>query len=317
MCTETFLRLPEEKRGRFLEAAWEEFTRVKFADASINQIVRHAGIPRGSFYQYFTDKEDLFFYLLGDIQAQVVRVFGELLRRTEGDIFQVQLALYDDIASWDRERRPMLERCFRLLQINPGIDLQKLLGVKLQQDLPPELLAHIRVSSLIRQDPEYVRRVFLLTLGVLGHAIMDALLQPERTAEFRRELEAQLEIIKYGCLGDGRGAPADTEKGGTHETKRDFPAAGAGGAGSDTGGVRPGGRTDGPSGVCPGGAGGPSAGGGGRGARSGAGGEWGGACPGGRGRRGRDGGPLPGGTGPGRQCGPGAGCGGPGHICQH
>ena len=27
MCKETFLRLPEEKRNRFLEAAWEEFTR--------------------------------------------------------------------------------------------------------------------------------------------------------------------------------------------------------------------------------------------------------------------------------------------------
>ena len=64
MCKETFLRLPEEKRNRFLEAAWEEFTRVKFADVSINQIVRRAGVPRGSFYQYFADKEDLFTYLV-------------------------------------------------------------------------------------------------------------------------------------------------------------------------------------------------------------------------------------------------------------
>ena len=46
MCSETFLRLPEEKRNRFLEAAWEEFTRVSFADASINQIVRRCGIAR-------------------------------------------------------------------------------------------------------------------------------------------------------------------------------------------------------------------------------------------------------------------------------
>ena len=64
MSKETFLRLPEEKRNRFLEAAWEEFTHVRFADASINQIVRRAGIPRGSFYQYFENKEDLFRYLL-------------------------------------------------------------------------------------------------------------------------------------------------------------------------------------------------------------------------------------------------------------
>ena len=30
MSTETFLRLPEEKRNRVLDAAWEEFTRVRY-----------------------------------------------------------------------------------------------------------------------------------------------------------------------------------------------------------------------------------------------------------------------------------------------
>ena len=52
MCTDTFLRLPEEKRNRFLQAAWEEFTTASFAEASINQIVRRARVPRGSFYQF-------------------------------------------------------------------------------------------------------------------------------------------------------------------------------------------------------------------------------------------------------------------------
>lgn len=199
MCTETFLRLPEEKRQRFLEAAWEEFTRVKFSETSINQIVRRAGIPRGSFYQYFADKEDLFAYLLEDIRDRVVQVFGELLRRTDGDIFQLQPALYDCITR-DGGDRPMMDRCFRLLQVNPGIDLQKLMAGMLRQEFPPELLEKIHVSSLVRQDGEYVRRVFLMTLGVLGRAIMDALLEPERAGEIRRELEAQLEIIQYGCL---------------------------------------------------------------------------------------------------------------------
>lgn len=53
MSSETFRRLPEEKRQRFLQAAWDEFTRVKFEDASINKIIQAAGVPRGSFYQYF------------------------------------------------------------------------------------------------------------------------------------------------------------------------------------------------------------------------------------------------------------------------
>ena len=209
MCSETFLRLPEEKRGRFLEAAWEEFTRVKFADASINQIVRRAGIPRGSFYQYFSDKEDLFYYLLGDIQSQVVRVFGEQLHKNAGDLFQLQIALYNDITRRG-ERCPILDRCFRLLQINPGIDLQKLLGGLLQQEFPPELMEKIHLSSLVRQDTAYVRRVFLMTLGVLGRSVMDALLQPERTAEIRLEMAAQMDIIKYGCLRQSQAAPEDT-----------------------------------------------------------------------------------------------------------
>ena len=49
MCKETFLRLPEEKRSRIINAAWDEFTTVSFANASINRIIRGAGIPRGSF----------------------------------------------------------------------------------------------------------------------------------------------------------------------------------------------------------------------------------------------------------------------------
>lgn len=73
MCTETFLRLPEEKRSRFLNAAWEEFTSTRFADVSINQIIRKAKIPRGSFYQYFLDKEDLFAYLLEEVREHVKR----------------------------------------------------------------------------------------------------------------------------------------------------------------------------------------------------------------------------------------------------
>lgn len=53
MPTDTFFRLPEEKRARILEGAWSEFTAVPYAEASINRIVQTSRIPRGSFYQYF------------------------------------------------------------------------------------------------------------------------------------------------------------------------------------------------------------------------------------------------------------------------
>ena len=64
MSSSTFLNLPAEKQEKLLEAATREFSHKPFNEASINQIIKEAGIPRGSFYMYFQDKEDLFRYLL-------------------------------------------------------------------------------------------------------------------------------------------------------------------------------------------------------------------------------------------------------------
>ena len=68
MPTERFLKLGEEKRRRIMEAAVEEFANYSIADASINRVIRSAGISRGSFYTYFDDKEDLFRYVLRDFR---------------------------------------------------------------------------------------------------------------------------------------------------------------------------------------------------------------------------------------------------------
>ena len=56
----TFERLPEEKKDRILQAARAEFIHNPYEKTSINRILAEAGIPKGSFYQYFDDKSDLF-----------------------------------------------------------------------------------------------------------------------------------------------------------------------------------------------------------------------------------------------------------------
>lgn len=64
MPTETFNNLPEEKRSRILDLAIEEFAAYSYKAASISNIVRKAGIAKGSFYQYFGDKKGLYRYLI-------------------------------------------------------------------------------------------------------------------------------------------------------------------------------------------------------------------------------------------------------------
>ena len=63
MPKQTFLSLEPEKQKRVMDAALAEFSENAFAKVTIDNIVGRAGIPKGSFYQYFTNKEDLYRHL--------------------------------------------------------------------------------------------------------------------------------------------------------------------------------------------------------------------------------------------------------------
>ena len=71
MPSATFFRLPEEKRQRLTDAAWAEMLSVRFDKVSINRIIQNAGISRGSFYQYFSDKQDLLHFLFLHIHDEL------------------------------------------------------------------------------------------------------------------------------------------------------------------------------------------------------------------------------------------------------
>lgn len=66
MPKETFFNLPEDKRNTILSCAIDEFAENDFESASISRLVAEAGIAKGSFYQYFEDKHDLYLHLLDE-----------------------------------------------------------------------------------------------------------------------------------------------------------------------------------------------------------------------------------------------------------
>mgnify|MGYP000869313407 FL=1 len=72
----TFYNLSDEKKKRIFDAAVLEFSSRRFSDASINQIVKNAGIPKGSFYQYFADKEDIYLYMVEEISKDIHEIVG-------------------------------------------------------------------------------------------------------------------------------------------------------------------------------------------------------------------------------------------------
>jgi len=60
----TFSNLPAPKRDALVEVALAEFAEHSYHRASLSRIVERAGIAKGSVYQYFEDKLDLYRWLL-------------------------------------------------------------------------------------------------------------------------------------------------------------------------------------------------------------------------------------------------------------
>jgi AcrR family transcriptional regulator len=58
--TPVWRNLPPHKRDRVLEVALTEFGQMGYSRGSLNVVAREAGIAKGSLFQYFTDKLDLF-----------------------------------------------------------------------------------------------------------------------------------------------------------------------------------------------------------------------------------------------------------------
>jgi AcrR family transcriptional regulator len=76
MPTVTWSRLDGNRRAAVLAAAEAEFAAHGFSRGSLNVIARRAGVAKGSLFQYFADKRDLYAYIT-DIASQRVRSYME------------------------------------------------------------------------------------------------------------------------------------------------------------------------------------------------------------------------------------------------
>jgi AcrR family transcriptional regulator len=76
MPTVTWARVDPARRAAVVEAAEDEFGAHGFSGGSLNVIARRAGVAKGSLFQYFADKRDLYAYIT-DVVSQRVRLYME------------------------------------------------------------------------------------------------------------------------------------------------------------------------------------------------------------------------------------------------
>lgn len=133
MPTLTFERLSSEKKDRVLKAAMKEFSRVSLSEASIANIIKDAKIPRGSFYQYFKDKEDIFYYILEVHSQDIKKHLITFLMKYKGDVIISFIHLYNYIL--EKINSPENEPYFKNIFLNMNDDLERKFTPNLEDNL--------------------------------------------------------------------------------------------------------------------------------------------------------------------------------------
>jgi AcrR family transcriptional regulator len=93
MPTETFFNLSEMKRQKIINAARKEFNENELHKSRVSNIIKDADIPRGSFYQYFEDIEDLYFYV-ADVVYEKIFDAGKKCAKLTDDIFEFTMETF-------------------------------------------------------------------------------------------------------------------------------------------------------------------------------------------------------------------------------
>lgn len=189
----TFFNLKEEKRLKIENALVKEFSRGTLEEASISNIVHEAGIPRGSFYQYFEDKEDAIKFIIQkfiDIEHENINNF---LKQTNGNIFETAIKIYDYMVQQSLEHNETVKLVTNVLQ-----ELRKnnvnILDMKNKEN--EIMLINKEILNIQKEDDLYyiMRIIDIITRNVAIEVISGKL----SIEQGKEELVRKIEILKRG-----------------------------------------------------------------------------------------------------------------------
>lgn len=196
MPKETFFNLKLDKREKIEAALVNEFSRTTFEKASISNIIEEAQIPRGSFYQYFEDKEDAVKYIMQKYAKLEKEKMYNLLIETNGDIFETTLKMYDYIIEVSRNEK-YLKICKNIMQ-----ELRKN-NVNVFEQVPSEkeqneLNKAIDTSNLNIHKKDDLNYIMKILMTITRTVTLEAISNQITKEQGRIELERKLEILKKG-----------------------------------------------------------------------------------------------------------------------
>lgn len=198
MPKDTFMNLNEEKREKVEKAMEKEFARATFEKASVSRIVKDAEIPRGSFYQYFEDKEDAIRYIVQKHISLEHKMMYELLLQTQGDIFDMAVLVFEKMTNETKEidKRELYKNIMKEIKKN-NIDI---FDENLKFDDLEQVKSIIDKNNLNIQQEDSLKYIMKILINITRSAVIEVIDNKVSIEQGKADLQEQLKILKRGML---------------------------------------------------------------------------------------------------------------------
>ena len=194
MPTKTFINLDQNKRDRIYHAAINEFARVRYDGVKLSNIIKEAKIPRGSFYQYFEDKYDLYVYIFDEIAKKKIEYMGDLMGKiNEMNFFDLFEQLYIRGARFGIDNPKLVDITRHLLASRDHI-YDKLMAnnINLAKQYYIGMIESSKEQGSIKEDVD-TETLAELVLEMTMNVAVDNLVHAENKEE---QFDKMIEIIK-------------------------------------------------------------------------------------------------------------------------
>jgi AcrR family transcriptional regulator len=200
MPKQTYFHLSKDKQETLIAAAKREFSRVPLHEASIANIIKSAAIPRGSFYQYFEDKEDLFYYLLNQVSLKNHLRFISVLQDKNGDLFESFIANFQFML--EVHRNPEHRNFFKNVYLNMNYKHEKTLANNVYEETQKtqyfNTIKLIDTSKLNIRDEQELHHVLKILMGVTFQNLVQLFVKEYSDVEALNNYLVQIDLLKRG-----------------------------------------------------------------------------------------------------------------------
>ena len=199
MPKETFFNLPKEKKEKITNAILKEFSRENFNKASISNIIKEAKIPRGSFYQYFEDKEDAIKYIIESFVENEQKELQSFLIKSKGDIFETSLKLFEHLIEKSSEKEKL--RLYKnILEESRKNNISIFDEKPRKNDKKEDFIKYINTENFEVKDKEDLKDVIEVLMILTRNTTINVISKKVEKEEGKKELLKQFEILKRGVL---------------------------------------------------------------------------------------------------------------------